>query len=236
MKKTSLNRVWHLGLYSIVLSTVVTGCEKKGTESAPAATSSAAGGASPTARVAPAAEASKSAETKEVPKKEEAKPAESAAQPPASATPASGTSDATKQPWKVPAGWTFDATPKPMRVATYIAPTASGNVEVAVTRFPGKVGGELANINRWRGQMGLPTIDASGLDATLTRFSAAGFEGYETRIESEKGVMLASAVFESASDQTWFVRATAKDGKRAEEIKSSVFGMARSIMESKSGK
>lgn len=118
-----------------------------------------------------------------------------------------------------------------MRVATYMAPAATGKVEVAVTRFPGRVGGELANINRWRGQMGVPTIDATGLEAAIKRFSAAGFEGYETRIESAKGVMLAAGVYEAASDQTWFIRATAKDAAEADGLQGGVFGMARSITE-----
>jgi beta-galactosidase GanA len=120
-----------------------------------------------------------------------------------------------------------------MRFATYMAPTTSGKVEVAVTKFPGRVGGELANINRWRGQMGVATIDAAGLEAAIMRFSAAGFEGYETRIESAKGVMLAAGVYEQASDQTWFIRATAKDAAEADELKSAVFGMGRSAIEGK---
>jgi len=42
---------------------------------------------------------------------------------------------------------------------------------VAITAFPGDVGGVLANVNRWRGQAGLPPIDDSGL-----AHATAGFE------------------------------------------------------------
>lgn len=70
-------------------------------------------------------------------------------------------------PWAVPEGWVFDETPRQMRIATYMAPTESGEQEVAVTRFPGRVGGELANINRWRGQMGLSPITEAELEDSI---------------------------------------------------------------------
>lgn len=81
--------------------------------------------------------------------------------------------------------------------------------------------------------MGVAAVDAAGLEGVITRFSGAGFDGYETRIESTKGVMLATGVYEAASDQTWFVRATAKDKAEADELQSAVFGMGRSVMEGK---
>lgn len=65
-------------------------------------------------------------------------------------------------PWTVPDGWTLDPEPRSMRIATYLAPDPDGPVEVAITRFGGRVGGELANINRWRGQIGLPPPRARG--------------------------------------------------------------------------
>lgn len=133
------------------------------------------------------------------------------------------------RPWIVPEGWVEEPAPRAMRLATYLAPDSEGTVEVAVSRFAGRVGGELANINRWRGQMGLGPIDLSELDASITRFSAPGYEGYETRIESPSGVMLAAGVYEDAIDQTWFVRATVSDPAGADRLQSHVFGMARSI-------
>ncbi len=211
-----------LATFTFIACAGIAGCEKAPPQGSTPVQDS------PNARTAPTTETPKAASTP-------AEPVKSTPKTETASVPA-GAAENTAGPWKVPFGWTFDATPKPMRIATYVAPTSSGNVEVAVTRFPEKVGGELANINRWRGQMGLPTIDAAGLEATITRFSAAGFEGYETRIESEKGVMMASAVFDKSSNHTWFVRATAKDAKQAEEIKGNVFGMARSILESKPGK
>ncbi len=133
------------------------------------------------------------------------------------------------RPWTAPDGWTEHAEPRPMRLATYLAPVAGGPVEVAVTRFGGRVGGELANVNRWRGQMGLGPIGEGELDAAIARFSAPGYEGYEARIESPQGVMLAAGVYEESTDQTWFVRATVPDAETADRLQTDLFRMARSI-------
>ena len=52
--------------------------------------------------------------------------------------------------WQAPAGWAQ----KPagaMRKASYSVPGSDGDSDLSVTAFPGDVGGELANVNRWRG-------------------------------------------------------------------------------------
>lgn len=126
-----------------------------------------------------------------------------------------------------PAGWVLDPEPRPMRLATYIV--TDPPIEVAVTRFPGRVGGTLANINRWRGQMGLGPVEAGDLASVLTVFEGPGYEGYETRIESDAGVMLASGVYEAGADQTWFVRTTTTS-EAADRAQAAVFGFGRSIM------
>ena len=61
------------------------------------------------------------------------------------------------------------------------------------------------------------------------RFASPGFDGYEVRIESERGVMLAVGVHEASIDQTWFVRATVADAEAADRLEAALFGMARSI-------
>ncbi|MFG0300469.1 MAG: hypothetical protein ACF8K1_12795 [Phycisphaerales bacterium JB047] len=132
-------------------------------------------------------------------------------------------------PWAVPEGWVLDETPRQMRIATYMAPTESGEQEVAVTRFPGRVGGELANINRWRGQMGLAPIEQVELENQIERFSAEGYDGYQVRIDSDRGTMLAAGVFDESINQTWFVRATLSEASLADQLEEDVFAMARSI-------
>lgn len=132
-------------------------------------------------------------------------------------------------PWVVPDGWELDSGERPMRVATYLAPVEGGTVEVAITRFPGTVGGELANVNRWRGQMGLSPVGEAELDGVIERFSSAGYRGYQTRVDGAGGVMVVAGVHDQSIDQTWFVRATVGNADQADAVEADVFSMARSI-------
>ena len=71
--------------------------------------------------------------------------------------------------WTAPAAWT----PKPpgqMVTASYTVPAAPGASEAAATisSFPGDVGGTFANVNRWRGQIGLAPIAEKDLAANTT--------------------------------------------------------------------
>jgi hypothetical protein len=59
--------------------------------------------------------------------------------------------------WKLPKGWT-EARAGGMRFAT-LKPSTPGKVDVSVVMLPGAAGGELPNVNRWRGQIGLPPVD-----------------------------------------------------------------------------
>lgn len=43
----------------------------------------------------------------------------------------------------------------------------SNNVKITHSAFPGTVGGDLANINRWRGQVGLPPISAQDVGTAI---------------------------------------------------------------------
>lgn len=65
--------------------------------------------------------------------------------------------------WKVPAEWTEES-PGAMQVAKFQVPAKeSATAEVTVSVFPSDTGGDLANVNRWRGQIGLGPVDEQGL-------------------------------------------------------------------------
>src|SRR5664279_602146 len=59
--------------------------------------------------------------------------------------------------WDLPKGWTEEHA-SGMRLATF-KPPVPGKVDVSVIVLPGTGGGELGNVNRWRGQIGLGPID-----------------------------------------------------------------------------
>lgn len=77
--------------------------------------------------------------------------------------------------WTAPADW--QAKPAGMiRKGSYNVPGENGAVaDLSITAFPGDTGGLFANVNRWRGQIGLPPIAESALDANIERLDANGF-------------------------------------------------------------
>lgn len=76
--------------------------------------------------------------------------------------------------WTAPAHWT-SVTASAMRKATYRVTGDDGaTAELAVTAFPGDVGGELANVNRWRGQLQLSPIGEGELPAAISRLNVNG--------------------------------------------------------------
>ena len=82
--------------------------------------------------------------------------------------------------------------------------------------------------------MGLDPVTEKELETLITRFNIVGGEGYETRIESTTGVMIASSVYETALDRTWFVRVTTTP-EAGERVQESVFSFGRSILGSSLG-
>ncbi|MCC5822284.1 MAG: hypothetical protein LAT64_09240 [Phycisphaerales bacterium] len=152
-----------------------------------------------------------------------------ATQPPAAdpyGAPAAA-SDADR-PWTAPAAWRFDPTERPMRLATYEAPADGVPVEVAITRFPGDVGGMLANVNRWRGQIGLQPVTEAQLEDAIERADNLGFEISLMHLEGPELHMLAASIYETAADRTWFVRVTERP-ERAAMVKDEVFAFARTF-------
>ena len=95
-----------------------------------------------------------------------------------------------------------------MRVATFEAGEGEGMLEVAVSQFPGDVGGLLANVNRWRSQIGLEPTSEAALAEVLTHFDSPGFHGHMMRLEGASQHTLAAILDEQQASQTWFVKAS----------------------------
>jgi hypothetical protein len=84
--------------------------------------------------------------------------------------PPGAASDAPNPKWTVPKDWQ-EGKASSMRRASFVAKGADGQTaDIAVTVFPGDVGGLLMNINRWRGQIGLGPVapdEISGITSDL---------------------------------------------------------------------
>ncbi len=116
--------------------------------------------------------------------------------------------------WTVPEGWE-QRPDRSMRLAT-LGPRGVTEVELVLSSFPGNVGGLVANVNRWRGQMGLDPVDEAAVDA-LPRRRLLGGEGVLVELvghlsdgmsgRAVNDAKFVGLVFERADD-TLFVKMT----------------------------
>jgi len=107
--------------------------------------------------------------------------------------------------WELPKGWT-EARAGGMRLAT-LKPPVTGKIDVSVIVLPGTAGGELSNVNRWRGQVGLQPIDEAGRMHTRKQVqSKVGIVSlYDLAGEgADKQHMIAGLLF--VDGKSWFVK------------------------------
>lgn len=115
--------------------------------------------------------------------------------------------------WAVPKGWT-QAPGTNMRFAT-LTPDGADGPEIAVSVFPGNVGGTLANVNRWRGQMGLSPIGQDDVAASLKSVPVGAIEGHLVDLSTPAGdrrmltVILPQAGADNKLVRTWFFKLSA---------------------------
>jgi hypothetical protein len=107
--------------------------------------------------------------------------------------------------WTLPKGWT-ETGASAMRYATLKAPV-EGRLDVSVVVLPGPAGGELANVNRWRNQIGLPPLDEAALGASrkTLKTKAGPVSVFDFTSEGQaKSRMIAGLL--SVGGSTWFVK------------------------------
>ncbi|MEY2479556.1 MAG: hypothetical protein QOI04_483 [Verrucomicrobiota bacterium] len=76
--------------------------------------------------------------------------------------------------WQAPADWEEQPATGPRKGTFKIHGPDGSEAELSITSFPGDVGGLLANVNRWRGQIQLPPIAETDLAQAVTPVSASG--------------------------------------------------------------
>lgn len=119
--------------------------------------------------------------------------------------------------WTVPRGWLV----RPgsgMRYATFMIPGKSGKAELSIVVLPADAGGTLPNINRWRGQIGLPPLSETELpEASSHVKSMAGtllvvdFESLGTQGAGAPKSRLLAAIL-SHKGKTWFFKTSGETG------------------------
>jgi len=117
---------------------------------------------------------------------------------------------------KLPAGWSvgpengmrWSVGPENgMRKATWIVAGPDGSkAEIAVTVFPGNVGGLTANVNRWRGQIGLPPASGEDIAASAKPAKVGGIDSQRFVMTSDDGKKGLDAVMTPHKGATWFFK------------------------------
>jgi hypothetical protein len=114
--------------------------------------------------------------------------------------------------WTVPSNWQSKVG-SAMRKATYSVASAGGaSAELAISAFPGDVGGEVANVIRWRGQVGLGAIGDAEAAAAIMRLEVNGLKvGVVDVVDpSPNGTRLLGAMVPYGG-ATWFFKLTGPD-------------------------
>lgn len=108
--------------------------------------------------------------------------------------------------WALPEGWSESAG-SGVRFATLKAPV-EGELDVSVVVLGGSAGGEAANINRWRGQIGLPPLgEAAVARARQTVSSKAGTVAvFDFTSESAPKRRLVGGLLPAPDGRTWFLK------------------------------
>jgi len=112
--------------------------------------------------------------------------------------------------WTLPAGWT-ESRAEGVRYAT-LKPSVPGKIDISVVVLPGPAGGELANVNRWRGQIGLPAIDERALAKAraAVKSPAGAVSVYDFVSDGDAKSRLLAAILVS-EESTWFVKMLGDD-------------------------
>ena len=106
----------------------------------------------------------------------------------------------------LPAGWSVGPE-NSMRKATWIVSGPNDSkAEIAVTVFPGSVGGLTANVNRWRGQIGLPPASPDEIAGSAATVKVGGLDSQRFVMVSADGKKSVDAVMTSKDGATWFFK------------------------------
>lgn len=115
--------------------------------------------------------------------------------------------------WTAPAAWKQKAA-SAMRKGSYSVLGEGGTeADLSITAFPGDVGGNLANINRWRGQLELAPISEADLSSVIKHLDLGELHADVVEFVNTQGAksqrMIGAIV--PYDNATWFFKLTGPD-------------------------
>lgn len=105
--------------------------------------------------------------------------------------------------WTKPDGWTEGA-PTQFRVASFKVERNGKQDDISVVPLPGMAGGDIANVNRWRGQVGLAPAsdDEAQKSAETVQIDGQSAQFYDVAGTASRII----AVIQHRDDTTWFFK------------------------------
>jgi hypothetical protein len=134
--------------------------------------------------------------------------------------------------WETPEGWT-EVPPGEMRVASFKIQGQNGKqADVSVIPLPGLPGSDEANVNRWRGQVGLSSVSPDELKKSAESVEA---DGQPAQLYDVAGQNPGSGdatrilgVIQHRTDAVWFFKMTG-DADLAEQQKPAFVAFLKSV-------
>lgn len=110
--------------------------------------------------------------------------------------------------WTAPKEWEEQPATQ-MRQGSFAATGPNGGkVDISITGFPGDAGGDLANVNRWRGQISLPPVDDAALQGASKMIEIDGISGLQIAMDEKpdgSGRKIVAAILHREGE-TWFFK------------------------------
>jgi hypothetical protein len=115
--------------------------------------------------------------------------------------------------WTAPAQWQPKALGAMRKGSFIIVGEAGATADLSITAFPGAVGGEFANVNRWRSQVALPPLAETDLASAVTHLTSNGLaftvvDFASTDAANPQRILGAMAPYDGAM---WFFKLTGPD-------------------------
>jgi hypothetical protein len=114
--------------------------------------------------------------------------------------------------WEVPSGWQKVAATQRL-LAKFQITAAAGKAEITVSSFPGDVGGVPANVNRWRGQLGLDPLPLDEAARLASPLDVLGGKAMLVDVRGDKAgqKLRLIGVIVPRDGQTWFYKLLGDD-------------------------
>jgi len=151
---------------------------------------------------------------------------------PTAAAPLASESAQAPLTWTTPKGWT-EVPPSEMRVASFkVTGTNGKQADVSIVPLPGMAGTDTANVNRWRGQVGLPGMTEDELRKSAENIEAGGKSAQLYDIAGQNPASGETSrilgVIQHRDDMAWFYKMTG-DATLVEQQKPAFIAFLKSL-------